>query len=189
MSRNARGAGLLLALAALLPGAVARAADTPAAATAPTVEDRLRDLESSNRALTEKLRTLQEQLQPPPPTPPPPVAAEAPADSGEPFAWGDFTWMNGTSRQTARVFDTKYFTPQLDIDSNYTYSFNHPIDNTLVGSTAHGAPQRARPSPSSASAATCTSATCAGASSCSTARAPSRCRATTSPSIAASSTC
>jgi hypothetical protein len=32
--------------------------------------------------------------------------------------------------------DTPYFTPQLDIDTNFTYSFNHPIDDTIVGSTA-----------------------------------------------------
>jgi hypothetical protein len=54
----------------------------------------------------------------------------------EPFAWGDFTWLNGSSRQTTRLLDTKYFTPQLDVDVNYTYSFNHPIDHTVVGSTA-----------------------------------------------------
>ena len=61
------------------------------------------------------------------------AAADPPA---EPFAWGDFTWLNGSSRQTTRLLDTKYFTPQLDVDVNYTYSFNHPIDHTVVGSTA-----------------------------------------------------
>ncbi len=54
----------------------------------------------------------------------------------EPFGWGDFTWMNGTSRQTSRLLDSKYFTPQLDVDVNYTYSFARPIDDTVVGSTA-----------------------------------------------------
>ena len=67
-----------------------------------------------------------------PPLAPPPSSAEP----AEPFAWGDFTWVNGTSRQTSHLIDSKYFTPQLDIDLNYTYSFNHPIDNTLVGSSA-----------------------------------------------------
>ena len=61
------------------------------------------------------------------------AAAEA---ASEPFAWGDFTWVNGSSRQTSRLLATKYFTPQIDIDANYTYSLNRPIDNTIVGSTA-----------------------------------------------------
>ena len=62
-------------------------------------------------------------------------AAEAPV-AAEPFAWGDFSWLNGGSRQTRRLLDNRYFTPQIDIDVNYTYSFNHPIDDTVVGSTA-----------------------------------------------------
>lgn len=68
---------------------------------------------------------------------PPPTAKPAPRPaSKEPFEWGDFTWLNGGSRQTKRLLDTKYFTPQLDIDLNYAFSFNRPIDNTIVGSTA-----------------------------------------------------
>lgn len=65
-----------------------------------------------------------------------PASAAAATAPGEPFAWGDFTWLNGGSRQTTRLIDSRYFTPQLDIDSNYTFSFNRPIDNTIVGSTA-----------------------------------------------------
>lgn len=71
-------------------------------------------------------RALAQSAEPPPATP----------GTQEPFAWGDFTWLNGGSRQTTRLLDNQYFTPQIDIDSNYTYSFNNPIDNTLVGSTA-----------------------------------------------------
>ncbi len=62
--------------------------------------------------------------------------APEPTKPGEPFAWGDFTWVNGGTRQASRLLDTKYFTPQLDVDVNYTYSFNNPIDHTIVGSTA-----------------------------------------------------
>jgi hypothetical protein len=40
-----------------------------------------------------------------------------------------------TSRAWRRRLDTKYFTPQIDVDVNYTYSLNDPIDHTLVGST------------------------------------------------------
>ena len=54
-----------------------------------------------------------------------------------PFAFGDFSWLNGTSRKTSPpAFDSKYFTGDVTFDLNYTHSFNNPIDNTVVGSTA-----------------------------------------------------
>ncbi len=64
------------------------------------------------------------------------IAADAPAeDKGEPFAWGDFTWMNGQSRQ--KTFPLTAWggavTPSVYVDVNYAYSMNHPRDNTLTG--------------------------------------------------------
>ncbi len=60
----------------------------------------------------------------------------APADDKEtPFAVGDLGWMNGTSRETSPVFDTKFFTPEVRFDVNYLQDFNHPNDHTIVGST------------------------------------------------------
>ena len=56
--------------------------------------------------------------------------------ASEPFAWGDFTWMNGTDRQKSALLDSKYFTGTFTADVNYTQSNHHPIDNTVVGSTA-----------------------------------------------------
>jgi hypothetical protein len=56
--------------------------------------------------------------------------------ASEPFAFGDFTWLNGNSRQTKAVLDTPYFTPEILLDINYTQSLAHPIDDTVVGSTA-----------------------------------------------------
>ncbi|HEY6901562.1 MAG TPA: outer membrane beta-barrel protein, partial [Puia sp.] len=57
--------------------------------------------------------------------------------ASEPFAFGDFSWLNGNSRKTSPpAFDSKYFTGDVTIDLNYSHSFNHPIDNTVVGSTA-----------------------------------------------------
>lgn len=54
-----------------------------------------------------------------------------------PFEGIDATWQNGSDRRTENIWkDSKYFTPTLMIDVNYTYSFNHPNDNTVVGSTA-----------------------------------------------------
>ncbi|HVZ86086.1 MAG TPA: outer membrane beta-barrel protein [Polyangia bacterium] len=83
-------------------------------------------------------------VSPPPAAPPAPAPAAAaspnpPAQTTndtEPFAWGDFTWLNGNSRQTKAPLDTPYFTPEILIDVNYTASLNNPIDDTVVGSTA-----------------------------------------------------
>lgn len=56
---------------------------------------------------------------------------------GEPFEGIDQTWQNGSDRRDSSVFkNMKYFTPSVLIDVNYNYSFNDPIDNTVVGSTA-----------------------------------------------------
>src|SRR5262245_18604073 len=57
-------------------------------------------------------------------------------DKREPFAWGDFTWVQGNNRQHGSLLDSKYFTGSITIDMNYNYSFNHPIDHTNSGSTA-----------------------------------------------------
>lgn len=55
----------------------------------------------------------------------------------EPFAFGDFTWLNGNNRKkVSPLFDSKYFTGDVTIDVNTTHSFNNPVDNTVVGSTA-----------------------------------------------------
>ncbi len=53
-----------------------------------------------------------------------------------PFEGIDQTWQNGADRRDSSVFKSmKYFTPSILIDLNYNYSFNNPIDNTVVGST------------------------------------------------------
>jgi hypothetical protein len=69
---------------------------------------------------------------------PAPVDSPAAAQpASEPFAFGDFSWLNGTSRKTSPpAFDSKYFTGDVTFDFNYTHSYNRPIDNTVVGSTA-----------------------------------------------------
>lgn len=54
-----------------------------------------------------------------------------------PFDGMDMSWQNGSDRRTSPpVLATKYFTGSVMIDANYTHSFNNPIDNTVVGSTA-----------------------------------------------------
>jgi hypothetical protein len=56
-------------------------------------------------------------------------------DNFTPFAFGDFTWLNGSPRNKAPVFDTKFFTPDIRFDAHYMDDLNHPKDHTIVGST------------------------------------------------------
>jgi hypothetical protein len=55
---------------------------------------------------------------------------------GEPLEGMDATWWNGGDRRSTPTLAGKYFTPTVMVDANYTHSFNDPIDNTVVGSTA-----------------------------------------------------
>ncbi len=72
-------------------------------------------------------QSIPEALQAPPPGPE--------VDLQTPFAVGDLGWMNGTSREKAPIFDTKFFTPEIRFDMNYLQSGNHPQDHTISGST------------------------------------------------------
>src|ERR1700749_137415 len=47
----------------------------------------------------------------------------------------DLSWVNGNDRRDSTIFHIPYFTPSIMVDNNYTHSFNHPIDHTVVGST------------------------------------------------------
>ena len=53
----------------------------------------------------------------------------------EPFAFADWTWLNGTPRNKDAVWDSKFFTPEIRFDTHYVMDFNHPRDDTLGGST------------------------------------------------------
>lgn len=55
---------------------------------------------------------------------------------GEPLEGMDCTWWNGGDRRSTPTLAGKFFTPTVMLDANYTHSFNDPIDNTVVGSTA-----------------------------------------------------
>jgi hypothetical protein len=65
-------------------------------------------------------------------------AVVPPPANAAPFAWGDFTWMNGQSRQ--KTFPLEAWggavTPSLYLDVNYAFSFNRPRDNTLTGTAS-----------------------------------------------------
>lgn len=56
---------------------------------------------------------------------------------GEPFERIDASWQNGNDRRDSSLFkNMPFFTSSVLMDINYTYSFNNPNDNTVVGSTA-----------------------------------------------------
>jgi hypothetical protein len=60
------------------------------------------------------------------------------APKAEPFAFADFTWLNGNSRTSESPLDTKVFTGEFRVDTSYIYDFNHPQDHTLVGTSESG---------------------------------------------------
>ena len=53
----------------------------------------------------------------------------------EPFAFADWTWLNGNPRTKEAAFDSKFFTPEIRSDVAYHYDFNHPKDDTISGSS------------------------------------------------------
>jgi len=63
-----------------------------------------------------------------------PSATTKPAKE-EPFAFADWTWLNGNARTKTPAFDSKFFTPEIRADVDYIYDFNHPKDDTIGGSS------------------------------------------------------
>jgi hypothetical protein len=53
----------------------------------------------------------------------------------EPFTFADFTWLNGNSRTKDTPYATSFFSPEIRADVDYVYSFNHPKDDTIGGSS------------------------------------------------------
>jgi len=67
-------------------------------------------------------------------------SSDAPAKPGKPeptvpFAYADWTWLNGNARNKDAVWDSKFFTPEIRLDTDFVSSFNHPKDDTIGGST------------------------------------------------------
>jgi hypothetical protein len=69
-----------------------------------------------------------------PPQPSQPAPPQSPAKP-DPFAFADFTWLSGNPRTREAPLDTKAFTGEFRADTNFTYSFNKPIDDTISGSS------------------------------------------------------
>ena len=69
-----------------------------------------------------------------------PEALEAPdatpgVDNVTPFAYADFTWLNGNPRNKDTVLDTKFFTPEVRFDTHFMQDFNQPKDHSMGGAT------------------------------------------------------
>jgi len=94
-------------------------APAPAAQTAPA--------SAPQTAPAPAAPSVPDALQPPDPSPA--------VDNVTPFAYGDFTWLNGTPRNKDTVLDTKFLTPEVRFDTNYMADFNQPKDHTIVGAT------------------------------------------------------
>ena len=66
------------------------------------------------------------------------VGASAPPAKpkpAEPFAFADWTWLNGNPRNKEAAFDSPFFTPEIRADVGYVYDFNRPADDTIGGSS------------------------------------------------------
>jgi hypothetical protein len=71
--------------------------------------------------------------------PTPTAAATGPAPGKEePFAFADFTWLNGNSRTKDYPLQMAVFTGEFRADTSFIYDFNGPRDHTLVGSSESG---------------------------------------------------
>ena len=69
-----------------------------------------------------------------------PLPAQAPEAQGkqppaEPFAFADFSWLTGNPRNNDNPGDTAFFTPDIRVDTDYVYDYNHPADHTIGGSS------------------------------------------------------
>ena len=62
--------------------------------------------------------------------------AKAPTvDRVTPFADAWWGWLNGNPRTVDCPLCSKYFTPEIRVDTNYNLDFNHPADDTINGSS------------------------------------------------------
>ena len=56
----------------------------------------------------------------------------------DPFAFADFTWLNGNARTKDSPISTSYFTGEFRADVSFIRQFNNPSDHTLVGTSESG---------------------------------------------------
>ncbi len=97
---------------------------TPPAATAPATE-------TPSAPLAPPAPTNGAPPEDPSPAPPP----GEPAAPAEPFAFADFSWAPGNYGSSDRPLKWGPFVGEVRLDTVYHYSFNHPSDNTISGSS------------------------------------------------------
>jgi hypothetical protein len=112
----------------------ARIAELEAAADA----DRLRSAEGDavgDRAQADQPASVPAAVVPAPaPTPAAPEIKAETTTKAAPFP-GDWTWLNSGGHNVDSPMSTKYFTPEIRFDANYILDYNHPVDDSMVGST------------------------------------------------------
>ncbi len=64
-----------------------------------------------------------------------PAVARDKKKQSVPFAFADFSWLNGNARTLDTPYATAFFSPEVRADVNYTYDFRHPQDDTIGGSS------------------------------------------------------
>lgn len=93
--------------------------------------------EPASAPVTPAVRTSEALVAQPPATAAPstnPTGTEKPEPT-VPFAYADWTWLNGTARNKDAVWDSKFFTPEVRFDTDFISSLNHPKDDTIGGSS------------------------------------------------------
>ncbi len=63
------------------------------------------------------------------------AASNTTGPHSDPFAFADFTWLNGNARTKDTPYATAFFTPEIRADVDYVYDFRHPQDDTISGSS------------------------------------------------------
>lgn len=121
------GAGILLAIFWPYPGRAQDNGDRPGS------EAILEELAAMKKRI-EQLEAELKASKAPAEVPNPPSPQPSPAPKPEPFPFADFTWLTGNPRTKDSPIDTKVFTGEFRVDTNFTQDFNHP-DNTISGSS------------------------------------------------------
>src|SRR4051812_12478579 len=68
-------------------------------------------------------------------TPSSPATVIQTPKKSEPFAFADWTWLNGNPRTKTPAFDSPFFTPEIRADVDYVFDFRRPKDDTIGGSS------------------------------------------------------
>jgi len=94
------------------------------------IQKELMELKRSNSAQPETHHITTSKASAPPPTvsEEEAVITDPSNPKSEPFAFADFTWLTGNARTKDTPYATKFFTPEIRSDVNYTYDFRHPKD-------------------------------------------------------------